>query len=182
MDRISKTAKRAILISFALLIMAVASFLLIKISEKKQVIDGRNIFTSLDISLPGNKTYTISGSTRDNRFIIMFFDTECYYCHVETEAILESIDLFDGIDIYMVTANDIETVIQFEEQYGLKDYPGIKTGRAGEETILDGYGIRGVPSLLIYDEESYLLYSNSGYTPVEDILAALESSPITSDP
>ena len=182
MDRISKQAARAIATLFALLVLGAASFLLVKIFEKKRVIDGRNVFTTLEISLSGNKTYTISGTPRNNRFIIMFFDADCYYCHVETEALVENINLLEGVDIYMVTSNDPETVLQFEEQHRLANYPGIKTGRACEETILNGYGIRAVPSLLVYDEEGRLIFSNFGYTPVENILAALELSPATSNP
>ncbi len=182
MDKISKPAGRAIAALFALLVLAAASFLLVRISEKKQVIDGRNVFTSLEISLSGNKTYTITGTPRDSRFIIMFFDADCYYCHLEAEALVESIDLFAGVEIYMVTANDPETVMQFEEQHGLEDYPGIKTGRVCGETIINGYGIRGVPSMLIYDEEGRLVFSNFGYTPVKDILSALELSQTASNP
>ena len=182
MDKISKPAGKAIVATFALLVLVTAGFLLVKISEKKRVIDGRNVFTPLEISLSGNKTDTISGTPRENRFIIMFFDADCYYCHVETEALVENIELLEGIDIYMITANDPETVLQFEEKHGLANYPGIITGRVREETIVNGYGIRGVPSMLIYDEKGCLVFSNFGYTPVEDILAALELSQTASNP
>ncbi|TVR70535.1 MAG: thioredoxin family protein [Marinilabiliales bacterium] len=174
MDKHNKQAGRAIAASFAVLVLAAATFLLFKIAEQKRVIDSRNVFTSLEISLSGNKTYTISGAPRDNRFIVIFFDADCYYCHLEAEAIVSNIDLLEGIDIYMITSGDQETVMQFEERHGLAVFPSIKTGRVCGETILNGYGIRAVPSLLVYDETGRLIFSNFGYTPVDDILAALD--------
>ena len=181
MDRHNKQAGRAIAASFAVLVLAAAAFLLFKITEQQRVIDGRKVFTSLEISLSGNRTYTITGTPRYNRFIIIFFDTECYYCHLEAEAIVSNIDLLEGIDIYMITSGDQESVMEFEGKHGLAGYPSIKTGRVRDETILNGYGIRAVPSLLVYDEAGRLIFSNFGYTPVGDILAALELSTTASE-
>ena len=181
MDKHNKQAGRAIAASFAVLVLAAAAFLLFKIAEQQRIIDGRNVFTSLEISLSGSRTYTITGAPRDNRFIVIFFDTECYYCHLEAKAVVSNIGLLQGIDIYMITAGESETVMEFEEKHGLAEYPSIKAGRVCEETILNGYGIRAVPSLLVYDEAGRLIYSNFGYTPVGDILTALELSPAASE-
>ena len=169
-----RVAGRIIVATFSMIMVAAASLLLLKISEKKRVIDGRNLFSSLEISLSGNQTYTVSDAGRDSPFIIMFFSADCHYCHLEIQALLENISAFADTDIYMVSTNDMETIIEFENLYSLGDYPRISAGRVSEEIFSAGYGIMTVPSLLIYDETGQLLYSNSGYTPVHKILEVLE--------
>jgi len=169
-----RVAGRIIVATFSMIMVAAASLLLLKISEKKRVIDGRNLFSSLEISLSGNQTYTISGAGRENPFIIMFFSADCHYCHLEIQALLENISAFADTDIYMVTTNYPETIFEFENLYSLEDYPRITAGRVSEEIFSAGYGIMTVPSILIYDETGQLLYSNSGYTPVDKILEVLE--------
>ncbi len=168
-----KVKGRFIVALFSFVILVVAGFLIFRISEKKRVIDSRSDFTSLEITLSGNKTYTISGATQKSPFILMFFDAECYYCHVETEAIIENIDLFAGVTVFMVTANDPETFSSFADKYRLADYHSIKPGRVTEEVISNKFGIFAFPSLLIYDESGNLIFSNLGYTTIEEIMEAL---------
>lgn len=168
-----KVKGRFIVILFSFGILLVAGFLIFRISEKKRVIDSRSDFTSLEITLSGNKTYTISGATRKGPFILMFFDAECYYCHVETEAIIENIDRFAGVTVFMVTANDQETFSSLADKYRLADYPGITSGRVTEEVINNKFGIFAFPSLLMYDKSGNLIFSSFGYTTIEEIMEAL---------
>jgi thioredoxin-related protein len=175
MLKIKKQAGKFLVLMFSLTILFFAAFLLYKIIEKKRMIEGREIFTSLDISLPGNLVHTISAANHASQFIIMFFDPDCYYCHVEAKALVDHIDDLVGIKIYMLTTNKFDVIGEFEIQHKLTEYPQIITGRITEEIFSRIYGIKAIPSLMIYDEKGVLLFSNSGYTPVGQILNIIES-------
>ncbi|MFW5700438.1 MAG: thioredoxin fold domain-containing protein [Cyclobacteriaceae bacterium] len=173
MPEIKKPSGKILVIIFSSIILISASFLIFKIADKKRVIEGRNVFTSLEITLPGNSTYIITSSNQEDSFILMFFNPDCYYCHVETEAILNHMDYFANVNIFMVTTSEPGTIINFENTYSLHDFPRIITGRISEDAFWESYGIRTVPSLMIYNDKGSLLYSNSGYTPVSEIIDVL---------
>lgn len=175
MHKTKKQAGKFLVIMFSLTILFSAVFLLYKIADKKRIIDDRNTFTSMEITLPGNIIRAISADNHLSQFIIMFFDPDCYYCHVEAEALVDHIDDLAGIKIYMLTINDFDVITEFENTHNLGEYPQIMTGRITEDIFSRIYGIKAIPSLMIYDENGALLFSNSGYTPVTQILNILEN-------
>jgi thioredoxin-related protein len=175
MPRIKKHSLKLLIVLFSLAIFCLTAFLVYKIADKKRIIDGRNTFTSVEITLSGNLIRTISADTQTSQFIIMFFDTHCFYCHVETEAILGHIEDLAGIKLYMLTTNEFDAIGEFINQHNLAEYPQIILGRITEDVLSRIYGIKAIPSLMIYDENGTLLFSNSGYTPVAQILNILEN-------
>ncbi|MGF1587316.1 MAG: peroxiredoxin family protein [Bacteroidales bacterium] len=173
MPKINKHARKILVVLFSLTILCMAAFMIYKIADRKRILDGRNTFTPIEINLPGNFIRTIRADNHTSQFIIMFFDPDCYYCHLETEAILENIEDFDGIKIYMLTTNEFDAIKEFENQYELARYPQIISGRITEDVFSSIYGITAIPSLMIYDENGVLQFLNSGYTPVAQILNIL---------
>lgn len=173
MPRTRRPSHKLLILLVPLLMIIIGIFLLIKIIEKKRIIDGRDIFTSIELTLPGEKKDSIITRMQNAPFIIIFFEPDCYYCHVETDAMIERIDELAGINIYMITTNELKTIEEFTAQYNLDDYQHILTGQVCMQSFYKSYGARAVPSLFIYDKTGKLLYNNSGYTPVSDILEVL---------
>ncbi len=173
MHRTKKSSFNLIIILVPLVMVTAGGILLFKIIEKKQIVDSRENFIPIEISLPGKRTDPVTISIHNAPIIIMYFEPDCYYCHIETEALLERIDEFSGIDIYLITANEWDEIEGFTAQYNLQNYNRIVTGKICRQDFYESYGARVVPSLFIYDETGKLLYNSSGYTPVTVILEAL---------
>jgi thioredoxin-related protein len=177
MHKSKGSAVKLLVMCFSLLILATAAFLMYGIADKKRIIDDRKTFTSLEITLPGNHIQNIHSDNHNLHFIIIFFDPDCYYCHVEIEDLLDHIDYLAGIKIYLLTTNEFDAIGEFEKQHKLTDHPQIITGRITGQIMSNIYGIKTVPSLMIYDENGALLFSHSGYTPITQILKILGITP-----
>ena len=173
MHRVKKYYGKLPVIGLFIIMMVASAIFLIRIIEKKQIIEKRRSFIPMEINIPGNLTYFISNENKSAPYIILFFDPDCYYCHVETEALLNHTDELTGIKIYMISTSDINSIATFSDQYNLSGYTGLIAGQVCPVFFNSSYGLRTVPSLFLYDKNGILIYSNSGYTPVTEILEVL---------
>ncbi len=167
-------AIKLISMTFFVLLFLTGGILLRKIIDKKAIIEGRNSFSPIKIITPGRSGSYITLKDQHGPFIVMFFGADCYYCHLETESIINDIDNFEGVNIYMISTDEEAVLNEFIKEYGLIDHPVIRVAQVRGEEFSRTYGVRTVPSLFIYSESGVLLYSSSGFTPasvIVDIIA-----------
>ena len=133
-----------------------------------------NDFTPIEIVMPGEVHSYIKISDQIAPFLIIVFDPYCHLCHYEVKAILNNIEYFDGINIYMISPSELNDLESFINEYRLNNYPQIIPAHVNYEIIWKKFGNISPPSLFIYSKNGLLLYSSSGIvTPVGYVIDIL---------
>jgi thiol-disulfide isomerase/thioredoxin len=85
--------------------------------------------------------------------LIVFFNPDCDHCQREAKLMAENMDLFEGYEVFFITAEHLPVVSKFQEDYKLHA-PNIHFGRAEGYDVINAVGpINEVPTLFAYDNQ-----------------------------
>jgi len=104
--------------------------------------------------------------------VLVFFNPDCAFCSYEAQAFQENIAAFAQSNLVFVSAAPKAEVVNFAHTYQLAGkaiFMHDANGLSDEQ-----FGIKSVPSLLIYNAEGQLLKHFKGETKIEAVLEVLE--------
>jgi len=111
-------------------------------------------------------------SLSGNSILILFF-TDCDHCQREATAIAERMEAFKKYNLYFISSNTPEQIIQFSSNYKLADFSNVKFAQAETGNIIRTFGAIPTPSVYIYSAERRLVKQFNGETNIEEIIKFL---------
>lgn len=110
--------------------------------------------------------------------IIILFDPDCKHCKMFTEEFMKQIDKMADVNFYWVTHNASNTMLKdFAAKHNFANYPQIKVvGRDYEFFFLDYYGVRSLPSIVVYDKNKMVVKLFEGNATFEDLYQATHTA------
>lgn len=89
-------------------------------------------------------------------FLLYSFATWCPFCKVQTEEMINNIEDFKGVNIYMITNSSFGELKKFREHFNLGKYDNITTGIDTHYYFAGYFNTNVVPYFAIYDKDKKL--------------------------
>ncbi len=105
--------------------------------------------------------------------ILLYFNTECEYCHTEAISIRENIHKLEMIQLLFISPEPIIRIDGFAAKHKLLEYENVIFLHDPEDSFLVRFDAITVPYLLLYDTDQELLQKFEGMVTVETILKSL---------
>ena len=106
--------------------------------------------------------------------VFFYFNTECEFCQAEVNDIVQNIQKFKDIQLVFVSFEPIQKIIVFQITYKLDIYNNIVFLNDYNNTFYDTFGIKNIPSSIVYDKDGKLLSRNNGAVKVDYLLKVLK--------
>lgn len=171
------SAKRRLTLAIGPVVLLTAGFLAYSIFSKLQRKNAVQEFlhtlpafqfTALDSTQIGTD-YILTGQMA----VLLFFSPDCEYCQAQAKVIGEQLSTFKNVQFLWISDGDTGVVRAFAARYGLDRKINSKVVTAPYGQIKNAFGVRQLPSALIYDEHHRFVRQFSGETKWEAIFAAL---------
>ncbi|MXV37706.1 redoxin domain-containing protein [Flavobacteriaceae bacterium Ap0902] len=166
--------KKIIGLSLVTLLIAVFSFIVIKIFLKKEenrIIKETRI-TIPDFSLKdtfGNLFNNIDIPKNDFTLFIVF-NPDCHFCQLEAEEMRQKSPEFKEFNIYFVSSAPIDEIKVFSENYNLNRLTNIKFLYDDTNSFSTTVGATTVPFMMLYDKNHQLIKIYQGSIKLDVIL------------
>ncbi|TDE18652.1 peroxiredoxin family protein [Dyadobacter psychrotolerans] len=160
---------RTLAVVFILAILGYLSFGIYTKSRKKAEVSAR-ISTLSPFSFN-----SIDGRKITNKHIsgkplwLVFFDTNCEYCRMETENILKAGEWKD-IQIWLVSAEPLDSLSAFAAKYRLNSLPHVQVLNDTHHAAFLTFNVTSFPASFLYDSNGTLIKQYKGVVKVETVL------------
>jgi len=133
--------------------------------------------------LPQFTFYTLDGkafSTKDvdrtKKSLLMLFDCTCEHCQRETKLLFSNYGAFKGVNIYMITLDEVFAIQQFFGSYapGLNLKPNVKVLQDKKKIFIPTFLPDQYPAIYLYSEGGKLLEYSTGDGGMKKMLKALK--------
>ena len=106
--------------------------------------------------------------------IFFYFNSECEFCQNEIQDVVRNIKKFEGIQLLFVSFEPVQKIIMFQTTYKLDIYDNVVFLSDYKNTFSETFGVKTLPSSLVYDKNRKLLSRNNGAVKVDYLLKALK--------
>ena len=160
---------RTLVIIFILAVLGYLGFGIYTKSRKKAEVSARIS------SLSPFSFNTINGEEVTNKEVsgkplwIIFFDTNCEYCQMETENILKAGEL-SNIQIWLVSAEPLDSLSAFAKKYKLDTLPHVQVLNDTHHAAYLTFNVTSSPASFLYDSNGILINQYKGVVKVETVL------------
>lgn len=166
--------KRKLTLLVAVLCLLFASLLIYKmvvISKQNNEID------ALKHSLPKFQFYSQNNTIYDythvapNKIICIFYhNAECEHCQYQAKQLYQNIDLFNDVEILMISTNPPDRTKLFAKEYSLDTNKNITWVYDKDFNFYKWFGRAITPSAFIYDKDHNLIKEYVGEVKMSAIL------------
>lgn len=119
--------------------------------------DPRIEMPSIRLLLADSSTYINTTSiSKDQRTMLVHFESECLGCQKETAAILKNIEVFRDIRLVFITTQNMKELKIFSNYYKFNKYPNIIAGLDYESTFPKHFDTHLTPYVAIYNKKQKL--------------------------
>lgn len=108
--------------------------------------------------------------------VFLYFNTDCEFCQAEIEDIVQNIKKFEGIQLLFVSFEPIQKIITFQATKKLDIYNNVVFLSDYKNTFSETFGVKKIPSSLVYDKTGKLVSRNNGAVKVDYLLKALKAN------
>lgn len=113
---------------------------------------------------------------QDVPVVFFYFNSECDFCQAEIQDIVTNIKKFDGIQLVFVSFEPIQKIIMFQATHKLDIYDNVIFLSDYKNTFSETFGVKTLPSSLVYNKNGMLVSRNNGAVKVNYLLKALKSN------
>lgn len=118
--------------------------------------------------------FTKSNLQKKKPVIIILFSPDCEHCQVATKELIKKIDLFQHVQILMVSSLDYDIIKKFYQEYNIHHFPVITMGRDAGYYLGTFYRVTSFPSVFVYNKKGDFIKTYSGHLPVDEIARLLK--------
>lgn len=105
--------------------------------------------------------------------VFFYFNSECDFCQVEIQDVLQNIKKFENIQLVFVSFESIQNIILFQVTYKLDIYDNVIFLSDYKNNFSETFGVKGLPSSLVYNKNGKLVSKNNGAVSVDYLLKSL---------
>jgi len=138
-------------------IIPIACIILFSCSRHRYIsgLEGQYL-PSLNLSKDSSSLPTSKAIVANQPFFIFLFQPYCPYCAEQTKEILQNIDQFRDIHVYMISSYSFSELNQFSKAFNLEKYTNITILRDSAMQTMNYFKVSGVPFLAFYDAKGKL--------------------------
>jgi peroxiredoxin len=165
--------KRIILYGLIIVLLGGTRFLVVKTYQK---IEHKKVIAHTIQQLPAVSIKTIGGETAllspkvEKASILLFFNTECEHCQYEAMEAKKQIGKFDKTQLYFLSPEPLDSLYKFAKRYGLASVKNITVAHIEPVLLSNSFGIRGFPTVFIYDSNGKLQKKFDGEVKIDAII------------
>jgi len=131
---------------------------------------------SFRIQLQDGKYFNAAELEKNKPLLLVYFDPDCDHCVLFINDLLKNINLFNGVQVVMITYVPLSQTKKFIAQAGLNQYPGIKVGTEGTTFVVRyHYDIVQFPFLALHNTTGSLIATYESEVPTTQQLAGMFS-------
>ena len=128
------------------------------------------------VQLTNGKLFTKKDISHKEPFILIYFAPDCEHCQALIRGLLKRINECKKSQILLVSFESLQDVTKFEKDYGLKNYPNIKTGIEKPVFFFRYYyHLENTPFTALYNKQGKYVISYKKQTPVDDLIKHLKA-------
>jgi len=106
--------------------------------------------------------------------VFFYFNSECDFCLIEIQEIVKNIKRFNSIQLIFVSFEPIQKIIMFQATCKLDGYNNIAFLSDYKNIFSETFGVKTLPSSLVYNKYGKLVSRNNGAVKVNYLLKALK--------
>lgn len=144
--------------------------------QKKKQIQKTAHIPSFELKSTLGENFTNKNLKGSVPVVFFYFNSECEFCQAEIQDIVQNIKKFEGIQLLFVSFEPIQKIIMFQATYKLDIYDNIVFLCDYKNTFSITFGVKTLPSSLVYDKTGKLLSRNNGAVKVDYLLKALKTT------
>lgn len=172
--------KKTILIIVVIGVFSLLSYLgynvISKFKEKNQIAKQLEVIPEFEFLTLEQKQFTKANLNRNTNTIFIYFNSECDFCQHEAQSINDNLEKFKNVQFIFVSAEPIEIIKKFAEQYNLNNQPNITFLYDNLDTFSSRFDANSIPYILIYNKSQKLIKKNKGQLNAKGILRALQQN------
>jgi thioredoxin-related protein len=107
------------------------------------------------------------------KMVITLFQPDCDHCQDEAKQIQQRLEAFKEYDLYFVSSEERDIILQFAKDYKLINQPNVYFGIVPVDEVLNHYGSISTPSMYIYKETGELVQNFDGLVDIEVVIKYL---------
>jgi thioredoxin-related protein len=114
-------------------------------------------------------------STRFNlpinkNLVLIYFNSGCEHCQYELSQLKENITEFEGIEIVLMSSENLATIKSTSIKYELDQFRDVKFVKIEPQNVFENFSSLSVPNIFIYGADGRLIKEFKGETKMEAIL------------
>lgn len=157
------------------LILIFSGFKILSFLQQKKLRDERIAYIPLFMLKTTQKEHFTNTNLKKGLPVVFFyFNSECDFCQVEIQDIEKNIRKFNGIQLIFVSFEPVQKIIMFQATYKLDIYDNVIFLSDYKNTFSETFGVKTLPSSLVYDKNGKLVSRNKGAVKVDYLLKALK--------
>ncbi|WP_162088318.1 peroxiredoxin family protein [Chryseobacterium aquaeductus] len=137
---------------------------------KVEVLQTIPTFSATDIN---GKSVTQNNISKGNKLLV-YFDTNCEFCHAEMEALSKINYLHKDVQWVMFSSQSIEEIRKFATKYSLQNAENIQWCTDPKAEVYSKFAMKGIPYFLGYNSENKLVHRSTGAINIEKVLASFD--------
>lgn len=114
---------------------------------------------------------TLFSFPANNNIILIYFNSECEHCQNELGEIEQSVNDFDGIEVVLMSSEQISKIKSIQVRYNLANKSNFHFVNINPESLSDNFGSLSVPHIFVYGSDGKLRKEFKGETKIEAILS-----------
>jgi len=108
--------------------------------------------------------------------VFFYFNSDCDFCQAEIQDVVRNIKKFEGIQLLFVSFEPIQKIIMFQATNKLDIYDNVVFLSDYKNTFSETFGVKTLPSSLVYDKTGKLVSRNNGAVKVDYLLKAMKTT------
>lgn len=165
--------KYTLLLGFVAIVVCLGYAIIHKISQKKEVAKRVAQLPKFEFLSINGQSFT-EQNLKNKSVWIIYFDSGCEYCKIEIEDIQKNNSQLSGIQIVLISTEDINTLKKFSERQNFSN--NITVVQDKTHQCFERFGMVSTPSSLLYNNVGILIERFNGVVKAEKVLTLFKHS------
>ena len=156
-------------------VLVYAGYRMLEVSrQKKNLTEKIAHIPSFELKSTLGEIFTNTNLKVNVPVVFFYFNSDCEFCQAEIQDVVRNIKKFEGIQLLFVSIESIPKIILFQTTYKLDIFDNVIFLCDYKNTFSETFGVKTLPSSLVYDKNAKLVCRNNGAVKVDYILKLLK--------
>jgi len=167
---------RIVLPIIIILVIIILIYQILAISKQQNIRNDRVAHLPLfELKKTNGIIFSNSNLRKGVPVIFIYFNSECDLCQVEAKDLVKNIREFKDVQLVFVSFERVSQIVMFKMTYSFDIYDNVVFLCDYKKTFSETFGVRILPSSIIYDKKGKLVCRNNGAVKVEYLLKVLKN-------
>ena len=168
--------KKILIISILAIVVAVLLLMMMRKETPPKIITAEDEMPDFKFQLITGGFIQRTDIDVEKFTLMIFFNSDCDLCVIETHTLVDSISLLNNCQIIMVSHEDSTKIVNFYERFRLVEFPSIHVAHVSEEYIRNMFKIYMNPTLYVYHPDRRMLKYKPGPVTIREIVQYLKNN------